>query len=192
MNKSESKYYNTALLMNEALIQLLEKKDYDFITVTEICKKAGVNRSTFYLHYETIDDLLYETVERINKKFNSAFNNKEVTPKDFEKKDLFFINDDYLIPYLNFIKENKKIYQLIHNKPYIFKLHETFHTLYNDLFSVILEKYGVPEDEKEYIFSFFSFGLVAIIQKWIERGCVDDINKVATFMKDLVGYKNED
>ena len=39
MNKSESKYFNTALLMNEALLLLLETKDYEFITVTEICKK---------------------------------------------------------------------------------------------------------------------------------------------------------
>ena len=29
MNKSESKYFNTALLMNEALLLLLEKKDYE-------------------------------------------------------------------------------------------------------------------------------------------------------------------
>ena len=47
MNKSESMYYNTALLMDEALLLLLEKKEYDFITVKEICEKAGVNRSTF-------------------------------------------------------------------------------------------------------------------------------------------------
>lgn len=69
MNKSESKYYNTALLMDEALLLLLEKKEYEFITVKEICEKAGVNRSTFYLHYETIDDLLYEAIEMINKRF---------------------------------------------------------------------------------------------------------------------------
>ena len=48
MNKSESKYYNTAVLMDEALLLLLETKDFDFITIKEICKKAGVNRSTFY------------------------------------------------------------------------------------------------------------------------------------------------
>ena len=33
MNKSESKYFNTALLMDEALLLLLEKKDYEFITI---------------------------------------------------------------------------------------------------------------------------------------------------------------
>ena len=54
MNKSESKYFNTALCMDEALISLLKVKDLEYITVKEICEKAGVNRSTFYLHYETI------------------------------------------------------------------------------------------------------------------------------------------
>ena len=52
MNKSESKYFNTALLMDEALLLILEKKEFEFISVKEICDKAGVNRSTFYLHYE--------------------------------------------------------------------------------------------------------------------------------------------
>ncbi|MDY2657325.1 MAG: TetR/AcrR family transcriptional regulator [Candidatus Limiplasma sp.] len=54
MNKSESKYFHTALRMDEALITLLEKKDLEFITVKEICETAGVNRSTFYLHYSLI------------------------------------------------------------------------------------------------------------------------------------------
>ncbi len=54
MNKNESKYFNTALLMDEALIHLLTKKDIGYITVKEICEKAGVNRSTFYLHYEIL------------------------------------------------------------------------------------------------------------------------------------------
>ena len=31
MNKNESKYYNTSLLMDEALLSLLEKKDYEYI-----------------------------------------------------------------------------------------------------------------------------------------------------------------
>lgn len=69
MNKSESKYFNTALLMDEALIRFLEVKDYEYITVKEICEKAGVNRSTFYLHYETVNDLLSECLENIKKRF---------------------------------------------------------------------------------------------------------------------------
>lgn len=73
MNKSESKYFNTALPMDDALIDLLKKKDLEYITVKEICKKAGVNRSTFYLHYETVADLLNEATETIDMRFSSYF-----------------------------------------------------------------------------------------------------------------------
>ena len=80
MNKSESKYYNTAVLMDQALLALLEKKDYDFITVKEICEKAGVNRSTFYLHYESIGDLLEESLTYVMEHMRSYFDeDKRIT-----------------------------------------------------------------------------------------------------------------
>ena len=180
MNKSESKYFNTALLMDEALLLLLEKKEYEFITVKEICEKAGVNRSTFYLHYESIDELLYETIEMINRKIN-----------DTSKDSLFLIDDKYLIPYLECIKENKKIYKIIHNNPNVFKNQKTFSNMYNNLFKKILEKYEVPFEEQEYIFSFFCYGLVAIVQKWINNDCKDEITKIAEIMKRVVRYNNE-
>ena len=43
MNKNESKYFNTAIKMDEALIALLEKKDFEYITIKEICDTAEVN-----------------------------------------------------------------------------------------------------------------------------------------------------
>ena len=57
MNKSESRYFATAARMDEAFLTLLAKKNFEYITVKEICEVAGVNRSTFYLHYETMSDL---------------------------------------------------------------------------------------------------------------------------------------
>ncbi len=65
MNKQESKYQYTASLMDEAFLFLPEQKDYDAITVKEVCRKAGVNPSIFHLHYETMNDLLEETVGMI-------------------------------------------------------------------------------------------------------------------------------
>ena len=73
MNKNESKYFNTAVRMDKALIELLEKKDFEYITIKEICQAAGVNRSTFYLHYENTADLLKETTGYITDSFLSYF-----------------------------------------------------------------------------------------------------------------------
>ena len=78
MNKAESKYFNTARLMDQAFLALLEKKNYEFITVKEICEKAGVNRSTFYLHYETVNDLLAESVEYILRQMQSKFQSEHL------------------------------------------------------------------------------------------------------------------
>ena len=51
--------------MDRAFLDLLDRKDFAYITVKELCQAAGVNRSTFYLHYETMGDLLSESVEAI-------------------------------------------------------------------------------------------------------------------------------
>ena len=103
MNKNESKYFNTAILFDEALLYLLEKKDIEYITVSEICTKAGVNRSTFYVHYESINDLIEETLDYINKKFNEYFNENQ---EEFINRinilsleELNFINEKYLITF---------------------------------------------------------------------------------------------
>ena len=41
LKKSESKYFATAARMDEAFLALLEKKDFAYITVKEICEEIG-------------------------------------------------------------------------------------------------------------------------------------------------------
>ena len=45
-----------------ALLQLITKKPYDSITVTELCKKAGVSRMAFYGNFESKDDIIKKIV----------------------------------------------------------------------------------------------------------------------------------
>ena len=115
MNKNESKYFNTAVKMNKALLELLEKKDFEYITIKEICAAAGVNRSTFYLHYENTSDLLKETTQYVTDTFLSYFSaDKKSIALRFEScelKELVFVSPEYLTPYLTFIKENQRLFR---------------------------------------------------------------------------------
>lgn len=192
MNKSESKYFNTAQLMDEALIALLKKKDFEFITVKEICEKAGVNRSTFYLHYENLGDLLAETTEMINKRFQEGYKKTFIDVRMGSVDDVFLITPEYIKPYLNFVKENKELFKLIHEKPQIFNNQRAFERLYSELFSHILDKFGVDEKEKPYIFAFYTQGVLAVVMKWVNQGCKEDVDFIMEMITGVVRYSSRD
>ncbi len=78
MNKNESKYFNTAKKIDDSFLSFLEKKDFEYITVKDVCARANVNRSTFYLHYENLIDLVEEIIETTKKDFKSYFENTYV------------------------------------------------------------------------------------------------------------------
>lgn len=193
MNKYESKYFNTARLMNEALLLLLENKDYEYITVKEICSKAGVNRSTFYLHYETIDDLLQETIEYIKKQFFNSFNgaqlNKEIINKS-SLEELVLITPEYLTPYLQFLKDNKNVFILINKKPTLFNSEMIFEKMYKELFIPILNKFDVAKENQVYVFEFYFKGVFAIITKWLSLDCNLSINELISIIKNCVRANN--
>ena len=107
MDRAESKYSNTARRMDRAFLDLLDRKDFAYITVKELCQAAGVNRSTFYLHYETMGDLLSESVEAIMSEFLDYMQRDtgEFIRKlwDCPREELYLITPEYLTPYLSFI-----------------------------------------------------------------------------------------
>lgn len=181
MDKHESKYFYTASLMDEALLSLIEKKDYEYITVKEICQKAGVNRSTFYLHYENIDDLLKETIENGMKKLMSKY----ALPKgkglsgDVRQNATLFFTPEWTVPYLQYIQENKTLFILANKYQDLFSVRKTTTRLFKELFSPILDRFDVSEKEKKYIVSFYMSGIHKIISVWIEGGFEDSIEYVA-------------
>lgn len=50
----------TKAALRQALFLLLDKKKITEISVTELCRKANVNRRTFYIHYDKIEDIFEE------------------------------------------------------------------------------------------------------------------------------------
>ena len=194
MNKSESKYFNTALCMDEALIALLEAKDLEYITVKEICKKAGVNRSTFYLHYETVADLVNETVENVNKRFLTYFHQSEVNFADKIKSkkldDLILITQDYLLPYLRFIRENKKVYRATFRNPNEMQANTRYRSLKKYILEPILKKFRVPEMRWQYYIAYYIEGIAAIIREWLNNDCRDSVETIADIIEECVKPSN--
>ena len=190
MNKKESKYFNTASFFDEALLKLLETKDYEYITIKEICEKAGYNRSTFYLHYESIDDLLNECLEYIiNKLVNKYKIESDNILFEFDKaskEDLIFINEEYLNPYLEFVKENKTIFKLAYKYPKILRVDETYNSLKINILNPTLDKFNIDQKKKEYMIDFYINGIMAIIKNWVTDDCVENKEFIIEIIKECV------
>ena len=195
MNKNESKYFNTAIKMDEALITLLEKKDFEYITIKEICYTAGVNRSTFYLHYENTSDLLKETTRYIIDKHLAYYEIDQTRISlQFEtckREELLFITDEYLVPYLTFIKDNRRLFRVSIKQFNSLNMAEVYSKMFEHIFSPILERFHVLENERAYVMKFYLTGVFAIVMEWLDKNCSDDMKTVTRVITDCVmGERN--
>ncbi len=190
MNRSESKYFATAAKMDEAFLRLLEKKDFAYITVKEICETAGVNRSTFYLHYETIGDLLAESAEHMIGQFLS-YMNKDASAfitklQSCPVDELYLITPEYLTPYLNYVKENRRLFRTAIENAVVLGADGIYEKMLRHVFVPILERCGVPECDRAYMMTFYLHGLMAIITQWLKTDCADTVEHIISLMQTCV------
>lgn len=189
MNKSESKYFRTAARMDEAFLSLLEHKDLAYITVKEICEKAGVNRSTFYLHYETIGDLLAESVAYMHGRFLERFSGADDVGEKIRrgtKQELLLLTPAYLTPYLSFIRENRSLYRSAMQKPEIFSADETYQKMFRHIFDPILARFSVPEAERSWRMVYYLSGIAAVIAEWLRTDCAESIEALSDIIRRCI------
>ena len=182
MKRSDSKYFNTAEKMDKAFLQILQKKDLEYITVTEICKSRGVNRSTFYLHYENIGDLLQESAEYFINKF---VDHMQESPANFinnintlPKEELYLVTPKYFKPYLEYIKENKRLFYAILKKSSYMDFHSAYNGLFKYVISPIMARFDIPTTRREYVSDFYVNGITAVVLRWIEADCKESIEYI--------------
>ena len=60
MEKENQRIIITKRMLKNGLLVLLKQKSLDKISVTELCRESGINRATFYRHYEIPKDVLIE------------------------------------------------------------------------------------------------------------------------------------
>lgn len=196
MNKNQSKYFNTAVKMDKALISLLEKKDFEYITIKEICQTAGVNRSTFYLHYDNTSDLLQETTRYITDGFLNYFtvDEKSIMQKynNLQLRELVFVEPKYLLPYLTYIKDNKKVFMTSIKQFGVMNFQSVYDKMFEHIFNPVLERFNFPKSDREYVIKFYLTGITAIVMEWLKNDCVDSIEKISSIIISCVLSNGQD
>lgn len=140
--------------IEKVFIELLQTKALDKISVSDICKHAGLNRTTFYANYTDIYGLADTLRDKLE---NEMF---KLYKEDVEQG---FNSNDYLKLFRH-IKENQIFYQTY------FKLG------YDNNYKIItydtdLAKKHFQNKFIEYHMEFFKAGITRIIKLWLQNGC---------------------
>lgn len=84
---------------------------------------------------------------------------------------MFLITPEYMYPYLNFVRENRRLFRLMYQKSRTLGTEKMYGHLFEKIFSPILDKFGVSNDQQSYIMTFYLKGLIGLIDQWVNDDC---------------------
>ena len=104
--KNNSRYKMSSEKIETAFLALILNHKYEDINISQICEQANINRSTFYCHYDDINDLVINIESKFANSMASIFN--------------FGLRHDHqaFVKMFTFIKENKYFYKAFLSIPY--------------------------------------------------------------------------
>lgn len=149
---------------------------YEDISISQICKKAEINRSTFYAHYDDINDLII--------KIESKFANSMAVIFNFGLRQ----THEAFVEMFSFIEKNKFFYKAFLNIPYT-TFAETSAKI--QILTTIKDKantINATDIELAYRASFFGAGIKEICKLWLERDCQESPEDMAKLL--LKEYTN--
>ena len=183
-------------LIIQTFFECLKTEDFSQLTVGQIAEHARINRSTFYLHYETMADLLSESVSHMNEQFlthmkkdTDAFVTKLW---DCPLDELYLITPEYLTPYLDYIEQHKLLFRTATENAAVLGMDKSYERMFRHVFTPILDRYGIPQQDRPYLMAFYIQGLMAIISEWLKNDCTDSVADVVNVIQRCVKRRREE
>ncbi len=184
MNKAESKFRNTSIKMHQALFKLLQTQSFEDISISDLCNEAKVNRSTFYSHYTTMRDLLQETHTAMFQQLFADFQAKNLLSTTLtELQQPNFVHEKFLIPYLEFVKENKDHIKVYMQHTNLFQQASYSNFWFKQISTAAFNAKGIRDQKTiEYMYKFYLVGCNTILMQWLQDDCQDSIE----FVSDII------
>ncbi len=176
MKKENQRVMLTKRLLKESLIELMEQKEIQKISVSELCRNAGINRVTFYNHFTSPQDVLREIEMQLIDEIHNLI--KKNGLEDGKR-----IKDRIEVT-CNFLLQHKKVAKFVfkNNAPDSKFTDELFRVpnIWNDMFQKFANSYG--QNGKDLLFTYITRGSYSVIQKWL----LEDIDKTPREMAEII------
>lgn len=181
MKKTDRRVIKTKNSIRKAFNTLILEKDLKSITITDIAKLADVDRKTFYLHYNSTEDILEEFKEEVSNKVLHILNNKENLDIEIFFKEL---ND--------IMMEDIEVYRRIAEKTtYMFLLMDCKDILKESIIESFYKKSNMTLEVFSVYAEYIACGIIGIYTEWLTLNSKLTLKEITEIAKDVVqsGWK---
>jgi AcrR family transcriptional regulator len=178
MEAENRKTKYTKMVLKESLLLLMEDKPINKITVTDICKKADLNRGTFYTHYLDAFDLLEQIQNELMEEITEAVDKliKKNVKSQVILKELFEI-----------ILKNRKLCKVVlsNNGDKDF-LKDIVNLIREKIISDWTSNYpNLNIRDLEYLYIYTSMGTIGLIQQWTQTNFKETPLRLSLFLDNI-------
>lgn len=164
--KTDRRILRTRRMMRNALLSLMEEKDFSQISAKDVTDRADLNRGTFYLHYSSTEDLLKHICYEL-------LNEMEQTIDDFEPQNPRESLKSIVAHIVSFIQQDPILFRSLldnlHNEAMVQGI---AHMLQEKGLQIHGQKPLKAASRKMVYSSYFiTYGIVAVIRQWFHRDC---------------------
>ena len=152
---------DTKTMISDTFLSLLEKNPFDKITVRDIVEECNINRNTFYYYYSDIYDLLDEIFQKEMKLMLDSHKNGDSWIEGFIR----MTNTAYT--------HKKVIHNICSSRSYDYfenYMYKSCNYIMVDLVRFQAEGMDVPDEDIEFIASFYEYAFVGILSEWFRTG----------------------
>lgn len=166
MKKIDTRITKSKEAFHQAFFELLQDYDFEEMTITIICKKADVNRGTFYRHYETKEDLFNEIISMISSDIVQAY----YEPYEINPHLTLETMDHRTIGIFQHIYSYKEFYSIVFNKDSSIKLHTIFYDQMKELIlDMLFTRNEIENVNYDLLASYKTYAIIGMIIEWVRK-----------------------
>ena len=167
----------------EAFVSLMNEQPYDTITVKLLSERAGINRKTFYTHYDSLDDFVNQIELELFEQYEPLLSTLRFGDKEFDSYTFFR-------KLTTLITSDTETFRLLQR---CFGLGRFADDVQNFLLELFKEQMGtkaLQDARMQLFFGYTTSGILSVFTNWIKDPTMP-INEFISTLQRLVlsGYK---
>ena len=172
-----NKRQKTKMIIENAMVELLEHESFDQISTVKLTKTAGISRSSFYTHYKDKYDMIEHYQQKLFHKLEYIFDKYAQDKRSAIIEVFDFLTRESLLSALLTENGTKEIQTFLRHKFQIMLAEDLQDHFNSKLLSQL---------EKEYSYVYLTNAFFAVCQMWISRGKKESPEQMADFLLKML------